>query len=137
MFIVTRKYVSMMNIKLDKHTPDNLASLFVLLMEEGMTPNQIMVGIVRLATDSKELEGTIVSVDCLSFLLATMPVDTSAPGVAEFISSLAKEGVTTLMLLDALGFACYVSGLFDAANIIRLTYQRLQADKIISQMLRD
>ncbi|MFM2063270.1 MAG: hypothetical protein RLZZ507_2940 [Cyanobacteriota bacterium] len=126
-----------MNIKLDKHTPDSLASLFVLLMEEGMTPNQIMVGIVRLATDSKELEGTIVSADCLRFLLATMPLDTSAPGVTEFILSLANEGVSTLMLLDALGFACYVRGLFDEASIIRLTYQRLQADKIISQMLRD
>lgn len=126
-----------MNIKLDKHTPDSLASLFVLLMEEGMTPNQILVGIVRLATDSKELEGTIVSAECLRFLLATMPVDTSAPGVTEFILSLPAEGVTPLMLLDALGFACYVRGSFDAASIIRLTYQRLQADKIISQMLRD
>ncbi|WP_413175000.1 hypothetical protein [Anabaena azotica] len=126
-----------MNIKLDKYTPDSLASLFVLLMEEGMTPNQIMVGIVRLATDSKELEGTIVSADCIRFLLATMPVDTTAPGVTEFILSLSQEGVTTLMLLDALGFACYVRGLFDSANIIRLTYQRLQADRIISQMLRD
>jgi hypothetical protein len=126
-----------MNIKLDKHTPDSLASLFVLLMEEGMTPNQIMVGIVRLATDSKELEGTIVSADCIRFLLASMPMDTSAPGVTEFVISLAQEGVTTLMLLDALGFACYVRGLFDAASLIRLTYQRLQADKIISQMLRD
>ncbi|MBD2626077.1 MULTISPECIES: hypothetical protein [Nostocaceae] len=126
-----------MNIKLDKHTPDNLASLFVLLMEEGITPNQMMAGIVRLASDTRELEGTIVSVDCLQFLLDAMPVDNSAMGVTEYISSLAAEGVSTLMLLDALGFACYVRGLFDSASIIRLTYQRLQADKIISQMLRD
>jgi hypothetical protein len=126
-----------MNIKLDKYTPDSLASLFVLLIEEGMTPNQILVGIVRLATDSKELEGTIVSADCIRFLLARMPVDSTAPGVTEFILSLAQEGVTTLMLLDALGFACYVRGLFESANIIRLTYQRLHADRIISQMLRD
>lgn len=126
-----------MNIKLDKHTPDSLASLFVLLIEEGIRPNQILTGIIRLATDSKELEGTIVSADCIRFLLATMPVDTSAPGVTEFIMSLNKEGVTTLMLFDALGFACYVLGLFDTASLIRLTYQRLQADKIISQMLRD
>ncbi|MEO3705384.1 hypothetical protein [Trichormus azollae] len=126
-----------MNIKLDKYTPDSLASLFVLLIEEGMTPNQILVGIVRLATDSKELEGTIVSADCIRFLLARMPVDSTAPGVTGFILSLAQERVTTLMLLDALGFACYVRGLFESANIIRLTYQRLQADRIISQMLRD
>ncbi|WP_353931487.1 hypothetical protein WJM97_02530 [Okeanomitos corallinicola TIOX110] len=126
-----------MNIKLDKHTPDSLASLFVLLIEEGITPNQILTGIVRLATDSKELEGTIVSADCLRFLMATMPVDTSAPGITEFIISLPKEGVTALMLFDALGFACYVLGLFDSASLIRLTYQRLQADQIISKMLRD
>jgi hypothetical protein len=126
-----------MKIKLDKHTPDSLASLFVLLMEEGMTPNQIIVGIVRLATDSNELEGTIVSADCINFLLATMPIDASAPGVTEFILSLAGEGVTSLMLLDALGFACYVRGLLDTASLLRLTYQRLQADKIISQMLLD
>jgi hypothetical protein len=126
-----------MNIKLDKHTPDSLASLFVLLMEEGMTPNQLMAGIIHLATDSKELEGTIVSADCIRFLLVSMPVDTSAPGVTEFVISLTKEGVTTLMLLDALGFACYLCGLFDQASLLRLTYQRLQADKIISQMLRD
>ncbi|GCL37516.1 MAG: hypothetical protein ACKO9I_18355 [Sphaerospermopsis kisseleviana] len=126
-----------MNIKLDKHTPDSLASLFVLLMEEGMTPNQILVGIVRLATDSKELEGTIVSADCIRFLLSIMPLDASAPGVTGFVLSLAKEGVSSLMLFDALGFACYVCGLFDTASLLRLTYQRLQADKIISQMLRD
>lgn len=126
-----------MNIKLDKHTPDSLASLFILLMEEGMTPNQLIAGIANVATDRKELEGTIVSEDCIRFLLANMPVDDSAPGVTEFIMSLTKESFTTLMLLDALGFACYVRGLFDQASLLRLTYQRLQADKIISQMLRD
>ncbi|NET02165.1 MAG: hypothetical protein F6K62_16840 [Sphaerospermopsis sp. SIO1G2] len=126
-----------MNIKLDQHTPDSLASLFVLLMEEGITPNQILSGIICLANDTKELEGTIVSADCINFLLATIPVDNSAPGVTDFVISLNREGVTTLMLFDALGFACYVIGLFDNASLIRLTYQRLQADKIISQMLRD
>ena len=126
-----------MNIKLDKHTPDSLSSLFILLMEEGMTPNQLMVGIINLATDNKELEGTIVSADCIRFLLAAMPMDKSAPGVTDFVMSLTRDGVTTLMLLDALGFACYVRGLFDEANLIRLTYQRLEADKIISKMLRD
>ena len=127
----------MMNIKLDKHTPDSLASLFTLLIEEGIKPNQILEGIIRLASDSKELEGTIVSEDCIRFLLASMPLDTTASGITEFVTSLTEDGVTTLMLLDALGFACYVSGLFDEANLLRLTYQRLQADKIISQMLRD
>jgi hypothetical protein len=105
-----------MKIKLDKHTPDSLASLFVLLMEEGVTPNQIITGIVRLARDNHELDGTIVSDDCLSFLLATMPIDTSAIGLTEFILSLAEEGVTSLMLFDALGFACHIRGLFDTAS---------------------
>ncbi|HLO88991.1 MAG TPA: hypothetical protein VK203_28840 [Nostocaceae cyanobacterium] len=126
-----------MNIQLDKNTPHYLASLFVLLLKEGMTPNQIMVGIVQLATNTNELDGMIVSVDCLRLLLAVMPIDTSAEGMAEFISSLAAEGVTTLMLLDALGFACHICNLEDAGKIIRLTYQRLQADKIISQVLGD
>jgi hypothetical protein len=124
-----------MNIKLDNHTPDYLASLFILLLQEGMTPNQIMLGIVQLATNNHELDGMIVSVDCFRLLLAVMPLDESAPGVAEYISSLAAEGVTGVMLLDALAFACHVCELEDEAKILHLTYQRLQADKIISDVL--
>ncbi|MEA5619392.1 hypothetical protein VB711_16305 [Cronbergia sp. UHCC 0137] len=128
-----------MNFKLDHHTPEYLVSLFSLLIREGITPNQIMLGIVHLATENHELDGMIVSVDCFRFLLLAMPIDVNPNdhGLTKFISSLALEGVTTLMLLDALGYACYVCGLFDSANLIRLTYKRLQADAIISQMLSD
>ncbi|QXE24590.1 hypothetical protein B6N60_03295 [Richelia sinica FACHB-800] len=122
-------------MKLDNQTPAYLASLFISLMKEQVTPNQIMAGIVHLATANHELDGMIVSVDCFRFLLATMPMDTSASGVTSFVISLSKEGVTTLMLLDALSIACYVCGWLDAANQIRLTYKRLQADAVISQML--
>jgi len=124
-----------MKVKHDHKTPDYLASLFILLIKEGLTPNQIVAGIVQIATDTNELDGMIVSLDCFRFLLSTIPLDTSADGVTEYISSLAAEGVTTLMLLDALSVACYVCGSFDFANVIRLTYKRLQADVIISEML--
>jgi hypothetical protein len=124
-----------MNIKLDNNTPNYLAPLFTLFLREGITPNQIMVGIVQLATNTNELEGMMVAVDCLRLLLAVMPIDTSAEGISEYISSLTAEGVTTLMLLDALAYACQICELEDAAKIIHLTYQRLEADKIISQVL--
>ncbi|MBD2385811.1 hypothetical protein [Cylindrospermum sp. FACHB-282] len=124
-----------MNIKLDQNTPDYLASLFISLMKEGITANQIMVGIVQLATDTQDLDGMTASVDCLRCLLGTLPIDTSAEGVSNFVASLATKGVTTLMLLDALGFACHQCALADFAAIIHLTYQELEADKLISKVL--
>lgn len=126
-----------MNIKLDNNTPNFLASLFISLIKEGITANQIMVGIVQLATDTQDLDGMTASVDCLRCLLGALPIDTSAEGVSNFVSSLAIEGVTTLMLLDALGFACNQCSLTDCAAIIHLTYQRLEADKLISKVLGD
>ena len=126
-----------MNIKLDHSTPCHLTSFFSLLMKEGISPNQIVLGIVQLATQTHELDGMMASADCLRLLLVLMPAETCAKGVSQYISSLASEGVTTLMLLDALSLACYVCGQSDEANLVHLTYKRLQADAIISQMLRD
>lgn len=126
-----------MNIQLDQNTPDYLASLFISLIKEGITANQIMVGIVQLATDTQDLDGMTASVDCLRCLLGELPIDTSAEGVSNFISSLAVDGVTTLMLLDALGFACNQCSLGDSAAILHLTYQRLEADKLFSKVLGD
>jgi hypothetical protein len=126
-----------MNLPLDQNTPAYLASLFTLLLNEGITPNQFVFSIVQSAMDTQELPGLIGSWDCFCLLLKVIPSDRSAQGVTDFIASLASEGITTFMLLDALGFACYVSGMFDSASIIRLTYQRLQADRIISQVLEN
>ncbi|GCL42586.1 hypothetical protein NIES80_22920 [Dolichospermum planctonicum] len=106
-------------------------------MKEGISPNQIVLGIVQLATQTHELDGMMASTDCLRLLLVLMPATTCAKGVSEYISSLAAEGITTLMLLDALSLACYLCGQLDEANLVHLTYKRLQADAIISQMLRD
>jgi hypothetical protein len=124
-----------MDIKLDSCTPTYLTSMFIMLMRQGVTPNQIMAGIAKLAQDTNEFAGRIVSADCLQLLLLSMPIDTDAQGVTEYVFSLAGEGVNTLMLLDALSVSCYVCGHFDSANLLRLTYKRLQADAIISQML--
>jgi hypothetical protein len=136
-FIVTPKKLKIMNIKLDYNTPAYLASLFVSMIKEGVNPHQIMVGIVQLATDTQDLDGMTASVECLRYLLGTMPIDTSAEGVSKFISSLALQGVTTLMLLDALAVACYSCSLADSAAIIRWTFQKLAADKIIAKVLDD
>jgi hypothetical protein len=122
-----------MNIKLDHSTPCHLTSFFILLMKEGISPNQIVLGIVQLASQTHELDDLMASADCLRLLLVLMP----AKGVCKYISSLGAEGITTLMLLDALRLACYVCGQIDEANLVHLTYKRLQADAIISQMLRD
>jgi len=114
-----------MNIKLDHSTPCHLTSFFALLMKEGISPNQIVLGIVQLATQTHELDGMMASTDCLRLLLVLMPAPTCAKGVSQYISSLAAEGITNLC------------GQLDEANLVHLTYKRLQADAIISQMLRD
>lgn len=137
LIIVTLILINTMNIKLDHSTPCHLTSFFALLMKEGISANQIVLGIVQLATQTHELDGMMASTDCLRLLLVLMPAKTCAKGVSEYISSLAVEGVTTLMLLDALSLACYLCGQLDEANLVHLTYKRLQADAIISQMLRD
>ncbi|EFA74366.1 hypothetical protein B7O87_06385 [Cylindrospermopsis raciborskii CENA303] len=126
-----------MNIKLDKYTPSSLASLFILLMEGGITPNQIMSGIVLLAIQNYELEGTMFSANCLHFLMKAIPVDTTATGVTEFILSLANESINIGMLLDAFAFACQKQGSRNIASLVSLTYQRLEADRVISQLIND
>lgn len=135
--IVTLNLISTMNIKLDHSTPCHLTSFFILLMKEGISPNQIVLGIVQLASQTHELDDLMASADCLRLLLVLMPAESCAKGVCKYISSLAAEGITTLMLLDSLRLACYVCGQIDEANLVHLTYKRLQADAIISQMLRD
>ncbi len=127
----------MMNTKINRKTRPSLASLFILLMKEGVTPDQIMVGIVQLATDTQDLEGMIASADCLRCLLGTLPVDIDAKGIIDFVSSLGVEGVTTLALLDALGIACYQCSHRQAAGIIRLAYQKLVADNFLGQLLNN
>jgi len=126
-----------MNIKLDKYTPSSVASLFILLMEGGITPNQIMSGIILLANQSHELKGTMFSTECLHFLMKAIPVDTTAPGVTEFILSLANESTNIGMLLDAFAFACQKQGSRNIASLVSLTYQRLEADRVISQLIND
>ncbi|MBD1215962.1 MAG: hypothetical protein LW814_07185 [Anabaena sp. CoA2_C59] len=126
-----------MNIQLDHSTPCHLTSFFTLLMKEGISANQIVLGIAQLATRTHELDGMMASADCLRLLLILMPAKTCANGVSDYILSLAAEGITTLMLLDALSLACYICGQLDEANLVHLTYKRLQADAIISQMLLD
>lgn len=126
-----------MTINLDSNTPNYLASLFILLLKDGIEPNQIMVGVVRLATDTQDLEGMITSVDCLRSLLGVIPIENNAEGITDFVSSLALEGVTTLMLLDALSFACDEYFLLDSASTIRLAYQRLHEDIMRSKVLED
>lgn len=58
-----------MTIKLDSNTPPYLTSLFIFLMREGITPDQLMVGIIRLATDSNDPNGINSAVGCLRCLL--------------------------------------------------------------------
>lgn len=126
-----------MNIKLDHTTPCHLTSFFVLLMKEGITANQIIFGIGKLATQTHELDNMVTSIDCLRLLMVLLPADSCAEGVSKYIASLAAEGITCLMLLDALSLACYMCGQFETAKLIHLTYKRLQADAVISQMLSD
>ena len=126
-----------MNIKLDENTPPYVASLFIFLIREGITPHQLMVGIVRLATDTQDLAGMIASADCLRCLLGETPIENTAEGITEFIASLALSGVTTLMLLDALGIACHQCRMANDGSIIRFTYHKLQEDTMISKVLDD
>jgi hypothetical protein len=116
-----------MTNKLDHSTPLYLATLFTSMLRDGITPDQLMVGIVRLATDTNDIQGINASVGCLRCLLGPMPINASAEGVTEFIASLAAKGVTTLMLLNALVIACHEYGLVDSVGIIRISYQALKA----------
>jgi hypothetical protein len=116
-----------MDIKLDHNTPLHLATLFVSLLRADITPDQIMVGIVQLANDTKDLHGIKASVECLRSMLGSLHLDTNAEGLSEFILSLAAQGITTLVLLDALAIACDECGLMDS-GIIRITHQRLRTE---------
>jgi hypothetical protein len=116
-----------MDIKLDHNTPLHLATLFVSLLRADITPDQIMVGIVQLANDTKDLHGIKASVECLRSMLGSLHLDTNAEGLSEFILSLAAQGITTLVLLDALAIACDECGLMNS-GIIRITHQRLRTE---------
>ncbi|MBD2386580.1 hypothetical protein [Cylindrospermum sp. FACHB-282] len=116
-----------MTIKLDQNTPQSLATLFTFLLTEGITPDQLMVGIIRLAIDTHDSPGINSSVGCLRCLIGQMPIDASAEGVTEFIAALAAEGVTTLMALNALAVACDICGLIDSVAFIRISYRGLKA----------
>jgi hypothetical protein len=117
----------MMNIKLDKSTPESLAALFIFLLREGITPDQIMVGIIRLSINSQDSQSINSSVGCLRCLLGSKPIDASAEGLTEFIAALGVEEITTLMALDALSAACQVCGFMDAAGFVRISYLGLKA----------
>ncbi|AFZ27188.1 hypothetical protein Cylst_5145 [Cylindrospermum stagnale PCC 7417] len=107
-----------------------LSTLFIFLIREGITPDQIMVGVIQLANETQDFYGINASVDCLRSLIGTMHPDTAAEGVTAFILSLAAENVTTLMLLDALAIACHECGLVDCEDIIRITHEKLLQAKI-------
>ncbi|BAZ31430.1 hypothetical protein NIES4074_39030 [Cylindrospermum sp. NIES-4074] len=116
-----------MKIKLDNNTPTYLATLFTFLLREGITPDQLMIGIIRLATDTNDQQGINSSVGCLRCLLGPTPIDASAEGITEFIAALGTDSITALMALDALCIACYTCGLLDAANIVWISYLGLKA----------
>ncbi|MBD2665479.1 hypothetical protein [Richelia sinica] len=116
-----------MNLKLDKNTPKSIATLFILLLKEGINPAQIMIGIIRLAINTKDSHSINSAVGCLRYLLGPMPIDARAEGVTEFIAALSTEGITTLMALDALAMACKACDLIDAAGFIRISYLSLKA----------
>ncbi|MBD2384580.1 hypothetical protein [Cylindrospermum sp. FACHB-282] len=109
----------------DYNISPRLSTLFIFLIREGITPDQIMVGIIQLANETQDFHGINASVECLRCLIGTMRPDTAAEGISAFILSLAAENVTTLMLLDALAIACYECALVDCEDIIRITHQKL------------
>jgi hypothetical protein len=108
------------------NTPQNLATLFALLLKEGITPDQIVVGIIRLAMDARDQDGLNAAVSCLRYLIGREPINASAKGVIEFTTSLAKEGITAFMALEALETACNECGLWESVDVIRIIYQRSQ-----------
>lgn len=116
-----------MKIKLDNNTPTYLATLFTFLLREGITPDQLMVGIIRLATDTNDQQGINSTVGCLRCLLGPTPIDASAEGIIEFIAALGADGITALMALDALCIACHTCGLMDAGSIVWISYLGLKA----------
>lgn len=117
-------------MKLDYNTPLRLATLFIFLIREGITPDQIMVGIIQLANDTHDLHGIQASVECLRSLLEYLQPKTTADGVSAFILSLAAEDFTTLMLLNALKTACHECELVHAEELIRIAHQKLLEAKI-------
>jgi hypothetical protein len=108
------------------NTPQNLATLFALLLKEGITPDQIVVGIIRLAMDARDQDGLNAAVSCLRYLIGREPINASAKGVTEFTTSLAKEGITAFMALEALETACNQCGLWESVDVIRIIYQGSQ-----------
>ncbi|HLO85974.1 MAG TPA: hypothetical protein VK203_13325 [Nostocaceae cyanobacterium] len=107
-----------MQKKLTDNSHPHLVSLFILMIKEGVDPSLIILGIHQLAQTQQDLFGMHVSVLCFLHFRDFSPIDQEGEGIANFITSLSKEGITSTVLLNALYYACYYCGAIRFANII-------------------